>query len=687
MNFFSILAGRSLEKPKEKAPVKGVPNSESDIFLANLSNQPIIALLKSEVESDQLKGMKILIAMQIRRKDVTAFVPYVVNIITTSFYVKRLTYYFLCTCSGEASNQILMSINSFHKELKDGKIIVRGSALRAFSSLRIDEILNIMTMALQRGVSDFSVYVRRSACYALIKLSEWEDCDRGLMLQMLNKLLTDSEIFIVGPALVAFNCICPEKLDLLHGHFRRIVRNLPSIEFLFIPNTLLVLKRYARIYLDLQFVEKTQRVNNDFKVLMDSVEELLHYDSPSVIVAAAEFFLFFSQTKYYQKAVFALLNFKHIQNHLAFLKLSLLYEFSIKDPSLFSSVYSYFFIHSSDSYEMVMKKLDILAVITTENNASSILKELLVYTKHEKPEIAIMAVSIFGKICERQESLYNPCTKHLVSLLKSRSPYIASQVIVVMRKLISQNPEKNRKIIVHCAKNIESIVYPNARACALWIIGKYFKVIPTLAVETMRKISIGFVRENNLVKHQLINSVSKVYAETGDQNLFRVLRYLLELGFYDISYDIRDKTRLVSGLFIEKCVDADAKKLFEEFNDEAKVILKTDDFVPMSLSYLLGSRVKGYERYYEDLLDVETLKKTLMEDTSNLRDEEVTPTVTLKSSQSYSSEGIQNNVSGSGLRTRVVVNDPTNFQEFLKEESEEEEYEEYSEEEEENSED
>ena len=687
MNFLSILAGKAVEKPKEKQQVKGMPSKEGDMFLANVGNQQIISLIKSENEEDQLKGMKLIIAMQIRRKDVSSLVPYVVNMLTSSFYVKRLSYFFLCSCSGNANSYILMSINSFHKELKDSKLITRASSLRAFSSLRLDEILHIMTLALQRGVSDFSVYVRRSACYALIKLSEWEECDKNLILQMLSKLLLDSDLYVVGPALVAFNAIYPEKLDLLHGHYRRIVRSLPSLEFFFIPNALMVLKRYARIYLDLQFVDPSARVNNDLKLLLEACEELLAFDSASVVLAAAEVLRFFGQSKVYSKAVYALLGFKHAQGSLAFLMLTLLLEFARACPGLFHPVSGYFYLSASDSSEASLKKLEVLAEITSEANASQVLKELLVYTRSENAEIAISAVSTFGKICQKHESLYNPVTKHLVSLLKSKSPNISSQVIIVMRKLIAQDAQKNRKIIVHCAKNIENIVHPPARACALWIIGKYFKLIPTLAVETMRKISISFSKEPGLVKHQLLNSTSRILAETQDLRLDSVLKYLLQVGFYDVSYDVRDKCRLLQCFFYGDAAGIDVKALFEDFKEVGEVKEKGNDFVPMSLSFLIGNRVKGYERFYDDLVDKDRLSRTLAEDTSYLRDEEAQPIVTVKQSTSYSSEDIQKNVAGSGLRTRVVVNNPESFHDFLKEDSEEGEDEDEDEEEEEEDED
>ena len=671
MNFLSLFTKTPEKEPEKKAPQIGIPKTESEMYTATLSNQPIIALLKSESDDDKLKGMKILIAMQITRKDISSFVPYVVNLITTNFQVKKLTYFFFSYCSGKANNHILMSINTFHKDLTDPKILTRASALKAFSSLRIDEILNVLTISLQRGVSDFSIYVRRTSCYALIKISEWEECDRSLIFQLLCKLLADSNIMVVGPALMAFNQICPENLNLLHGYIRRIIRSLGEIEYIFIPNVLQILTRYARLYLDIQFIDKNAKINPDMKALLDAVEGILCYDSPSVIIAASEFILFFHAEGLYYKSILALLTFKSSPFQLSYLQLCLLLEYANQSPQLFNKIYTYFYLNNTDHSDIAVKKLEILGIITSEINASAILKELSTYSSHENQHISSLAISTIGKICERNPSFSIACSKQLIMLLKSKSPFITSQVIIVMRKLINQDPLKHKKIIVHCAKTIENIQFPVARACALWIIGKYYSYIPTLAAETLRKVAITFSKETALVKHQILNSTFKIYSETNNQQLLVVIKFLLELGYYDISYDIRDKCRLLSDIFITNTIKLENNQIFSSGNDIVSTKKENCAFVPLTLSYLTGTRIKGYERYWEEILSKEIVSKTLLEDTSNLRDEEITPTLTVKQSNSYSNQDVKN-IAGSGLKTRVVVNDPSSLQAFLADEEDEE---------------
>ena len=169
-----------------------------------------------------MEGMKTIIAMLLSGKNVSDYMPDVVNIVTENIHLKRLIYYFLIYTCESGSSEILMSINSFHKDLTDGSALIRASALRAISSMRIEEILPILLISIQRAVNDFSIYVRKAACLTLLKLSEMEDVDNDTLIAMVQKLIADNSMIVVGPAIHVMSELCPDRLDFLHASFRRI---------------------------------------------------------------------------------------------------------------------------------------------------------------------------------------------------------------------------------------------------------------------------------------------------------------------------------------------------------------------------------------------------------------------------------------------------------------------------------
>ena len=101
------------------------------------------------------------------------------------------------------------------------------------------------------------------------------------------KLVSDASPLVVGSALLAFSSICPQRLDLLHGFYRRLCKELENFESLFIPNAVYVLASYARTYLDKEFIEEGAGKDPDLKLFLDCCQDLLVYDSPSVLVSVA----------------------------------------------------------------------------------------------------------------------------------------------------------------------------------------------------------------------------------------------------------------------------------------------------------------------------------------------------------------------------------------------------------------
>jgi AP-3 complex subunit beta len=328
---------------------RNIPQADKDLLAINISKQPVIALLTSPNEDEKLKGLKLLAAMYFSRRKVTEFLPYVVNIISNDLRIKRFVYFYLSNVCDSGRTEVLMSINSFHKDLTDNKPLARASALRAFSSLQLEEILPILMVSVQRAVADFSIYVRKAAALTLVKLYEWEDCDSNTLIELLTRLLTDACPVVLGAAVHALSQIAPERLDLMHSHFRRICREIDSFEGMYLPSVLNILERYARTYLDKKVVQHDAEVDVDLKLLIEATMNMLSLDSPAVVMAAAEIIYHFAPEIRHPKAINALLEYRGVRNEIGYLMLTLLYEFARKNSSHFQSISSYFYLNQTES--------------------------------------------------------------------------------------------------------------------------------------------------------------------------------------------------------------------------------------------------------------------------------------------------------------------------------------------------
>jgi len=62
--------------------------------------------------------------------------------------------------------------------LQDPNQLIRASALRVLSSIRVSMIVPIMMLAIKESVTDMSPYVRKTAAHAIPKLYRCVSLDR-----------------------------------------------------------------------------------------------------------------------------------------------------------------------------------------------------------------------------------------------------------------------------------------------------------------------------------------------------------------------------------------------------------------------------------------------------------------------------------------------------------------------------
>lgn len=119
-------------------------------------------------------------------KDAAELFPAVVkNVVSKNMEVKKLVYVYLMRYAEEQQDLALMSIATFQRGLKvntfeidrrlivspqDSNQLIRASALRVLSSIRVPTIVTIMMLAIRDAASDMSPYVRKTAANAIAKL-------------------------------------------------------------------------------------------------------------------------------------------------------------------------------------------------------------------------------------------------------------------------------------------------------------------------------------------------------------------------------------------------------------------------------------------------------------------------------------------------------------------------------------
>lgn len=109
--------------------------------------------------------------MVAKGKDVSElFAAVVKNVAAKNLELKKLVYVYLVRYAEEQQDLALLSVSTFQKALQDPNQLIRASALRVLSSIRVPMITTVMLLALKASVRDMSAYVRKVAAHAIPKL-------------------------------------------------------------------------------------------------------------------------------------------------------------------------------------------------------------------------------------------------------------------------------------------------------------------------------------------------------------------------------------------------------------------------------------------------------------------------------------------------------------------------------------
>ena len=195
-------------------------------------------LLDSSHVQEKLQGIKSVMAMAALGRDIGLFFADVVkNVSVPNLELKKLIYMYLVRHAGDQPDLALLSVNSFQRDLSDQNPLIRALALRVMSSIRLPIIQPIVLMAVQKCAKDGSAHVRKTVATALPKLmlpqtsaAAGEPADeeashvREEVLAVLQQLLGDMSPATLTAAVFAFTELCPQRLDLLHSHYHRMVR-------------------------------------------------------------------------------------------------------------------------------------------------------------------------------------------------------------------------------------------------------------------------------------------------------------------------------------------------------------------------------------------------------------------------------------------------------------------------------
>ena len=129
------------------------------------------------------------------------FADVVKNITNSDPKIRQLVIIYLTKYAEVEPDTALLSINSIQKSLNDKDPINRANAIRSLAGIRIGSIIPILVLSMKRTSTDRSPLVRAATAISIGKIYQISGRSKRQMIEYLSKLLTDSEVMVVGAAI------------------------------------------------------------------------------------------------------------------------------------------------------------------------------------------------------------------------------------------------------------------------------------------------------------------------------------------------------------------------------------------------------------------------------------------------------------------------------------------------------
>uniref|UniRef100_A0A7N4Q202 AP-3 complex subunit beta n=1 Tax=Sarcophilus harrisii TaxID=9305 RepID=A0A7N4Q202_SARHA len=616
-------------------------NKSKSFFPASpsLKHDDLKEMLDTNKDSLKLEAMKRIVAMIARGKNASDLFPAVVkNVACKNIEVKKLVYVYLVRYAEEQQDLALLSISTFQRGLKDPNQLIRASALRVLSSIRVPIIVPIMMLAIKEAASDMSPYVRKTAAHAIPKLYSLDSDQKDQLIEVIEKLLADKTTLVAGSVVMAFEEVCPERIDLIHKNYRKLCNLLIDVEEWGQVVIINMLTRYART----QFLSPNKNeslleenpekafygseedeskgsgpgpeeaaaplaarrpyiMDPDHRLLLRNTKPLLQSRSAAVVMAVAQLYFHLAPKAEVGVIAKALVRLLRSHSEVQYVVLQNVATMSIKRRGMFEPYLKSFYIRSTDPTQIKILKLEVLTNLANETNIPTVLREFQTYIRSMDKDFVAATIQAIGRCATNIGRVRDTCLNGLVQLLSNRDELVVAESVVVIKKLLQMQPSQHGEIIKHLAKLTDNIQVPMARASILWLIGEYCEHVPRIAPDVLRKMAKSFTAEEDIVKLQVINLAAKLYLTNSKQTKL-LTQYVLSLAKYDQNYDIRDRARFTRQLIVPSeqggTLSRHAKKLF--LAPKPAPVLESsfkdrDHFQLGSLSHLLNAKATGYQ--------------------------------------------------------------------------------------------
>ncbi|KPA81670.1 putative beta-adaptin [Leptomonas pyrrhocoris] len=469
-------------------------------------------------------ALRKVVAMMTSGIDTSALFPDVImSCFTSDVVCKKLIYLYLITQSKGKEDLAVLAINALVKECSDQSPVVRGVALRTLAAMHVPNLLEYLVPLVEKGLSDSSAYVRKTAVCCLLRQyhRSVEDFYEHQYFEHALRMLSDPDVQVSSNALdVLLEVTRLESIKELAAELHPPFIVSKSLLYQLL-NRLRVLNEWQQIQVIRLCLQYTPSSEDEMFDMMNLLDERLESNNTGVVIACScAFFHLTQNAPAVQRKVFQRLRepllviaTSHVTEtaYAALCHVKLLVQ---RDPRLFDEDIRAFYCTVNEPSSNKCVKMDILASTVTAASVKAVLDELVAYSEDRNATVARTAIATMGRVTLRLPDALGSVLALFTDFITLGLEDVRGATLSVLADVLRQHVQLDKvrpllQTIVQCYK-ASPFTDDESRLSFLWLLGEFGEYVAE-APYILEIFSDSVLKEPAALRLQLLTSAATLF--------------------------------------------------------------------------------------------------------------------------------------------------------------------------------